>query len=65
MILVTGASGTVGREVVAQLLEAKQPVRALTRDPSKTRFDERVAVVRGDMGQPETLAHPSPNSSRL
>jgi uncharacterized protein YbjT (DUF2867 family) len=56
MILVTGASGTVGREVVAQMLEARQPVRALTRDPSKTRFDERVEVVRGDLGQPETLA---------
>jgi uncharacterized protein YbjT (DUF2867 family) len=55
MILVTGATGTVGREVVAQLLQAGQRVRALTRDPSKAQFDERVEVTRGDLSKPETL----------
>jgi len=56
MILVTGATGTVGREVVAQLLVAGQKVRALTRDPSKAKFDGRVEVVKGDFDAPDTLA---------
>jgi uncharacterized protein YbjT (DUF2867 family) len=33
MILVTGATGTVGREVVAQLLATGEKVRALTEGP--------------------------------
>lgn len=32
-ILVTGASGNVGRKVVSRLLEADAEVRALIRDP--------------------------------
>ena len=32
-VLVTGATGRVGREVVAELLKAGVPVRALTRRP--------------------------------
>ena len=34
MILVTGATGNVGREVVNLLLEDGQTVRAVTRDPA-------------------------------
>jgi (4-alkanoyl-5-oxo-2,5-dihydrofuran-3-yl)methyl phosphate reductase len=56
MILVTGATGTVGREVVKQLLASGQRVRALTRSPAQARFDARVEVVAGDLGKPETLA---------
>ncbi len=56
MILVTGATGTVGREVVAQLLVAGEKVRALTRNPSKAQLDEQVELVAGDFNQPETLA---------
>jgi len=55
MILVTGATGTVGREVVAQLLAAGQRFRALTRDPSKARLDPKVELVSGDLARPETL----------
>ncbi|WP_374991171.1 NmrA family NAD(P)-binding protein [Streptomyces sp. LHD-70] len=33
-ILVTGATGTVGRIVVDRLLHAGRKVRALTRDPA-------------------------------
>lgn len=55
MILVTGATGTVGREVVAQLLQDGERVRALTRDPSKAQFDQRVEVMGGDLSKPETL----------
>jgi (4-alkanoyl-5-oxo-2,5-dihydrofuran-3-yl)methyl phosphate reductase len=56
MILVTGATGTVGREVVAQLLAAGKKVRALTRSPAQARFNGRVEIAAGDLGKPETLA---------
>lgn len=55
MILVTGATGTVGREVAAQLLAAGQEVRALTRDPSKVKLDGGIQVVKGDFDAPDTL----------
>ena len=35
MIVVAGATGNVGREVVRQLAEAGTPVRAVVRDPAK------------------------------
>jgi uncharacterized protein YbjT (DUF2867 family) len=38
--LVTGASGTVGRSLVGQLVEAGEPVRAMTRDPAAARFPD-------------------------
>src|ERR1700730_69892 len=56
IILVTGATGTVGREVVRQLVAAGQRVRAMTRKPSKAKFDTRVEVVQGDFSVPDTLA---------
>lgn len=56
MILVTGATGTVGREVVAQLAATGQKVRALTRDASRTKFPAGVEVAVGDLEKPETLA---------
>lgn len=55
MILVTGATGPVGGQVVAQLVEAGQRVRALTRDPKGARFSGDVDVVGGDLSKPETL----------
>lgn len=55
MILVTGATGTVGQEVVAQLLLAGERVRAMTRNPSGARFDRRVEVVKGDFDASDTL----------
>ncbi|NRQ31371.1 NAD(P)H-binding protein [Nonomuraea sp. NN258] len=54
-ILVTGATGNVGRHVVTELAEAGIEVRALVRDPSKARLPEGVEVVRGDLTRPETL----------
>ncbi|MEJ8636346.1 NAD(P)H-binding protein [Streptomyces sp. MS2.AVA.5] len=54
--LVTGATGTVGRQVVAELLRRGLPVRALTRDPATADFPAGVEVVRGDLTEPESLA---------
>src|SRR6185312_16748487 len=48
-ILVTGATGRVGRHVVDQLVKRNAKVRVLTRDPAKTRFSAGVAVVQGDL----------------
>lgn len=57
MILVTGATGVVGREAVRQLLEAGQEVRVLTRDPERAAaFGAGVEVAVGDLARPETLA---------
>jgi uncharacterized protein YbjT (DUF2867 family) len=65
MILVTGATGTVGREVVALLLEAGREVRALTRDPSTARLDPRVELVAGDLTRPETLERAVDGAERV
>ncbi len=55
VILVTGATGTVGRQVVAQLRERGVPVRAVTRDPASAGLPGGVEVVRGDLADPASL----------
>ncbi len=55
-ILVTGATGTVGRCVVRRLLDAGRSVRALTRDPAAARLPAAVEVVRGDFTDPSSLS---------
>jgi uncharacterized protein YbjT (DUF2867 family) len=55
-IAVTGATGTLGSEVVRQLAAAGTPVRAIVRTPSKAAFVPSVEVVQADLGKPETLA---------
>ncbi len=54
MILVTGATGTIGRELVPQLLEAGEQVRVFVRDKNKV-GEKRVELAVGDLKQPETL----------
>lgn len=57
MILVTGANGTTGTEVVRELVKTKRPVRALVRNRAKAaKFDKSVEVVVGDLTKPEALA---------
>ena len=55
-ILVTGATGNVGRPLVAGLLADGARVRALTRDPAAAGFPPGVAVTGGDYAAPGTLA---------
>jgi uncharacterized protein YbjT (DUF2867 family) len=54
-VLVTGATGRVGRLVVKELLAAGVPVRALTRRPSAAELPAAVEVFAGDLGAPESL----------
>lgn len=53
-ILVIGATGTVGREVVSQLIAAGSQVRAMARNPEAANLPQ-VEVIRGDLTVPETL----------
>src|SRR5437763_13931175 len=54
-VLVTGATGRVGRAVVAELLGAGVPVRALTRRPATAALPATVEVVAGDLTVPDSL----------
>lgn len=56
MILITGATGNVGREVVRQLSQRMEWVVAVTRDPSKAHFPASAKVVQADPSSPATLA---------
>src|SRR5258705_11895661 len=51
-VLVTGATGRVGRLVVKELLAAGVPVRALTRRPAAAELPAAVEVVAGDLPRP-------------
>ncbi|TPN81061.1 NmrA/HSCARG family protein [Mesorhizobium sp. CU2] len=48
-ILVTGATGRVGRHVVDQLVQRGAKVRVLTRDPSKATFPTGVEIAQGEL----------------
>lgn len=55
-ILVTGATGTIGSEVVKLLVEGGHRVRALVRDPVKAAsLGDAVEIVVADLSKPETL----------
>jgi len=48
-ILVTGATGRIGRQVVQQLAARGADIRVLTRDPAKADFPAGVDVAKGDL----------------
>jgi uncharacterized protein YbjT (DUF2867 family) len=67
VILVTGATGKVGQEVVRQLSVAGVPVKALVRDPLRA-TPVRVPGVQiavGDLSRPETLDAAFAGAERL
>ena len=58
MILLTGATGVVGSELLPQLLAEGHEVRVLVRDPRKLgehRVDVQIAL--GDLGDPFSMRH--------
>jgi (4-alkanoyl-5-oxo-2,5-dihydrofuran-3-yl)methyl phosphate reductase len=55
MILVTGATGTVGRALIDQLAPTGEPVRAMTRRPATAGLPAYVEVVAGDLDDPPSL----------
>lgn len=55
MIAVFGATGTVGREVVAQLRERGIGVRAITRTPAAAGLPAGIEVTQGDLTDPGSL----------
>jgi uncharacterized protein YbjT (DUF2867 family) len=55
MILVTGATGTVGRQVVLQLLGTGVAVRALSRKPEAAHLPDGVDGVGGDLSDPDNF----------
>lgn len=57
MIVVTGATGQIGSEVVRQLAAKGEKVRALIRDPKKavSLSDPNVLFVKGDFSDPKSL----------
>ncbi|MBB1251389.1 NmrA/HSCARG family protein [Rhizobium sp. G21] len=54
-ILVTGATGNIGSQVIQHLVERGADVRALVRDPSKARFPAGVSVAKGDFLDVDSL----------
>ena len=56
-ILVTGARGSIGREVLAELLASGKSVRASSRNPKPGEFPEVGGVVRADLSEPESFPH--------
>lgn len=55
-VLVVGATGNVGRQLVDRLTTAGVRTRALVRDPAAAGLPSEVEVVRGDLAEPGSLA---------
>ncbi|MCW2640631.1 MAG: nucleoside-diphosphate sugar epimerase [Dactylosporangium sp.] len=55
MIIVTGATGHVGSELIARLAAEHLPVRAMTRRPQAIQAPPGVEVVYGDCDDPDSL----------
>ena len=57
MILLTGATGQIGTNLVPLLSTRNVALRALTRDPARAPRLPGVEWVRGDLSEPQTLPH--------
>ncbi len=60
MILVTGASGYVGNNMVRRLVQLGKPVRAMVGNPDKALkrlgdIESKIEIVKGDVTRPETM----------
>ncbi len=55
MILITGATGQIGRELVRQLIPSGTPIRAFVRNPARAELPTAVEPVAGDFTEPTTF----------
>ena len=65
MIAVTGATGTIGTELIRQLAGLDEPVRALSRDPPSDRGPAGVEWVEADLARWESLPGALKGADRL
>jgi uncharacterized protein YbjT (DUF2867 family) len=67
MILVTGATGKVGSDLVNRLVADGQPVRALVRDPEKAAksLPAQVELARGDLADAESIEEAITGAQKL
>ncbi len=56
MIMIAGATGTIGRPLIDQLDAESVEVRAVTRTPLAAGLPAGVEVVEGDLSRPDTIA---------
>src|SRR5262249_42907960 len=56
MVLITGATGNVGREIVNLLLAEGRHVVAVSRNPATAQLPSNAHVITGDPSRPQTLA---------
>src|SRR5262245_47210002 len=56
MVLITGATGNVGREVVKLLLAGGRKVAAVSRNPVPAMLPPEAQLIKGDPSRPATLA---------
>ncbi|WP_269453145.1 NAD(P)H-binding protein [Yinghuangia sp. ASG 101] len=61
MFLITGATGTVGREAIDVLVKTGREVAAVTRRPAAAALPDGARVVAGDASDPATLASSLPD----
>ena len=54
-ILMIGATGNIGAQVVARLTETQAQIRALVRNPDRANLPSQVEVMQGDLASPATL----------
>lgn len=57
MILITGATGTIGGEIARQLAATGERVRAMARDPARADVPVGTEVVRADFDDASSLEH--------
>jgi uncharacterized protein YbjT (DUF2867 family) len=55
MLLVTGATGTIGRPLIDVLVNQGAKVRAVTHNPHAAGLPAEVEVVEGDLARPDTI----------
>ena len=58
MLLLTGATGRVGSALLGRLMERREPVRCLVRDPRRLGPERvRVQIALGDLADPSSFRH--------